>query len=66
MLAVVSAVLGKLVVALCTVALMTALYALLFAFFYFAWRELSGQPASPAAPPHRIAAYKLGSESTYS
>ena len=56
MLAVVSAVLGKLVVALCTVALMTTLYALLFAFFYFAWRELSGAPAPPSAPPHRIAA----------
>jgi hypothetical protein len=55
MLAVVSAVLGKLVVALCTVALMTALYALLFAFFYFAWRELSGEPASPPQPPHGCA-----------
>jgi hypothetical protein len=55
-LAVVSAALGKLVVALCTVALMTALYAGLFAFFYFAWRELSGAPATPPSPPHRIAA----------
>jgi hypothetical protein len=55
MLAVVSAVLGKLVVALCTVGLMTALYALLFSFFYFAWRELSGQPVAPPSLPHRIA-----------
>jgi hypothetical protein len=57
MLAVASAALGKLVVALCTVALMVSLYALLFAFFYFAWRELSGAPAPPPQPPpHRIAA----------
>jgi hypothetical protein len=55
MLAVLSAVLGKLVVGLCTVVLMIALYALLFAFFYFAWRELSGEPATPPQPPHRIA-----------
>jgi hypothetical protein len=56
MLAVISAVLGKLVIALCTVAMMTAMYALLFAFFYFGWRELFDVPVPPAQPPHRIAA----------
>jgi hypothetical protein len=56
MLAAVSAILGKLVVAACTVALMTSMYALLFAFYYFAWRELFGTPVPPAEPPHRIAA----------
>jgi hypothetical protein len=55
-LAVASAALGKLVIALFTVALMTAMYALLFAFFYFAWRELFDVPVAPAPPPHRIAA----------
>jgi hypothetical protein len=55
-LAVASPVLGKLVVALCSVALMTSLYALLFGFFYFGWRELFDTPVPPPTAPHRIAA----------
>ena len=56
LLSLLSAALAPIVVLACGLLLALAMYALLFAFFYFAWRELFGQPLPPAAPVHEIAA----------
>ena len=56
LLALLSAALAPLVVLLCSLLVAIALYALLFTFFYFAWRELFDVPAPPPEPVHRIAA----------
>jgi hypothetical protein len=65
MVALVAAILGLLIPAAAAVLLLAAslllalvMYALLFCFFYFAWRELLGEPGAspPPAPTHEIAA----------
>jgi hypothetical protein len=50
--------LGSLVVIMASLLVALLLYALLFSFFYFAWRELSGEAPPPSAPDaqHEIAA----------
>jgi hypothetical protein len=56
LLSVLSAALAPAIVLLCSLLLALAMYALLFTFFYFAWRELFDTPPPPPAPVHRIAA----------
>jgi hypothetical protein len=56
LLSLLSTALAPIVVLACGLLLALAMYALLFTFFYFAWRELFGQPPPPAAPVHEIAA----------
>jgi hypothetical protein len=55
LLALISAALAKLVLLLVFLLTAIALYALLFGFFYFGWRELFDTPPAPPEAPHRIA-----------
>jgi hypothetical protein len=58
LLSLLSAAFAPVVVLACSLLLALAMYALLFCFYYFAWRELFGAsaPPPPTAPVHRIAA----------
>jgi len=58
LLSVLSAALAPMLVLAAGLLVAMALYALLFCFFYFAWRELLGEVAPPPPPPptHQIAA----------
>jgi hypothetical protein len=55
MLSLLSAALGPMVILACSLVLALLMYALLFAFYYFAWRELFDVPPPPT-PLHQIAA----------
>jgi hypothetical protein len=58
MLAMVSAALAPMLVLVVSLFVAMAMYALMFAFFYFAWRDLLGDamPPAPPLPTHQIAA----------
>lgn len=56
MLAVISPVLAPLVVLPLSLLLVLAMYALLFTFYYYGWRELFDTPPPPPERPHQLAA----------